>query len=137
MKKFFFAGFLFMGGCAGLPTNIVDNTIPPTIIDLTIPKEQAVASVMKLAAKQGWKIEQGRPGDAMIVADDPMVMPGWLMNYNVRYIFTVTPTENGSSVNIEGVAVMHGDNGPFVKEGRTSALKLSENKAATALTQIK
>ena len=73
----------------------------------------------------------------MIVADDPAIMPGWLMNYNVRYIFTVTPTEKGSSVNIEGVAVMHGDNGPFVKDGRTSALKLNENKAAAALAQSK
>lgn len=137
MKKVLIAGLLFLCGCAGLPTNIVDNSIPPTIVELTVPKDQATAAVLKLAAKQGWKIEQGRPGDNMIVADDPAIMPGWLMNYNVRYIFTVTPTEKGSSVNIEGVAVMHGDNGPFVKDGRTSALKLNENKAAAALAQSK
>ena len=48
------------------------------------------------------------------------------MNYNVRYIFC--DTYGKGSVNIEGVAVMHGDNGPFVKDGRTSALKLNRTR---------
>ncbi|MBL8023915.1 MAG: hypothetical protein JNK54_06500 [Elusimicrobia bacterium] len=133
MKKFFLPVLFSIAGCAGLPTNNIDNTIPPTTLTLSMSKDKAATAIKKLVALNGWKMEQDTPGSGIIVADDPTRMPGWLFSYNVRYVFTIEQTENDTLVTIDGVAVMHGDNGPFVKKGRTSALKIQEEKVAKEL----
>lgn len=134
MSKFLLVAMFFISGCAGLPTNVVDNTIPPTIVKLEMPKEKAMRKVSALIAKSGWKREVGDTNSDMIVADDPTVIPGWLMAFHMRYIFTFSEEANLTNVNIEGVSVMHGDNGPFVKDGRTSAAKYWEDRAAKKLS---
>lgn len=127
--------FLF-AGCATLPTNTVDNSIPETVVSMPMGKATAFSEIVKVVAKNGWKIEEKADDKSSLIASDPTVMPGWMFSYNVRYIISLEEMAQSTDVKIEGVAIMHGDGGDFVKEGRTSALKTHEEKLAGKLRMI-
>jgi hypothetical protein len=118
-------------GCAGLPTNVRNSAIQPTVIELAGSVEDVRSRIIRAAALAGWTQETNDLDAGLLVYYDPTQKAGWLTSYRVRYNFFLSPIEDEmTEVHIKAVGVERFDTGESVNEGPTSALKWWEEKAA-------
>lgn len=126
---------LTLSACSSMPSNVQDSSIQPTYLDLIMPAADLHKAILRAVAEWGWKLESESKDGGIIVAMDPTQMAGMMFSYRVRYTFTYDGKESGTVLRIKGTAYLNGDNGPIIKEGPTSSLKLHEEKAASRLRQ--